>query len=443
MNSEKIDYFKVLDEAHFNLYQELKFEKLGFIETDKKTSRTINSLAKTKLFDWGIQDKIYLAHVTTRENEIIEKSKLMCSSGCLVGSVFCFPAYRNNETEYSVHNLGKYIFQKEASLFSENDYDPKILLIEISDPKNVSKKITGLNYLKLGNFHFNVYEELKFLLNKKERKEIDAIVLDMIENSKELIYSLNNFSKDSVINEFENFYNLYINTILKVPIFGYFLFEMISEFIVYNQNDEKSKKYSKMNEVYVGNFKDLMFKTMPGLTRDFNLGVFTPDFELLKKQINSLSLDFNKFKEFMADSSILYIKEYLFNGEIKQDFFLKNNDLNEYNNICPHFVGHILHRIIRKMNRYPDFHINFDTYKAIKIWNYWNKHEILIPFNNIMMKGEVGINPVASGLDYKIFKTKIIKNTDDNLTFIKDDEINVKITPQLVELNKLMMRKKV
>ena len=295
MNDEKIDYFKILDEAHFNLYQELKLERLGFAGVGENNKK-INTLAKTKLFNDGNQEKVYLAHITTRENEIIEKSKLMCSSGCLVGSVFCFPVYQNNKTEYSMHNLGKYIFQKEIPLFSEDDSDPKILLIEINNLKKTGKEIAGLNYLKLGNFHFNIYEELKFLLTKDERKEIDVIVLSMIESSKELIYLLNGFNKASVINEFENFYNLYINTILKVPIFGYFLFEMISEFIVYNQNDDKSKKYSEIKEIYVGNFKDLMFKTMPGLTKDFNLGVFTPDFELLKKQINSLSLDFDKFK---------------------------------------------------------------------------------------------------------------------------------------------------
>lgn len=441
MNDEKNDYFKILDEAHFNLEQKLKFEKLGFADNCKNNKK--NFLIRNRLFGKENQEKIYFAHITTRENEIIKTSKIMCSSGCLVGSLFCIPAYKNNETEYSVHNLGKYIFQKEISLFSENNHQPKILLIEIVNQKKTSKQIAGLNYLKLGNFHLKVYEDLKFLLNKDERNDIDTIALNMLENSKELIYLLKNFDKKNISNEFENFYNLYINTVINVPIFGYFLFEIISEFIVCNQNDDQTKKYSKLSEIYVGNFKNLIFKTVPSLTKNFDLGFFAPDLKLLEKQINSLNLNLNEFKEFMVSSSKSYIETYLFNGGINDVFFLKNKSLNEYNNICPHFVGHILHRIIRKINRYPDFHINFDTYKAIKIWNYWNRNEILIAFNSIIMKGEVGINPVSPDLDYKIFKTKIIKNNEENLIFIKDIKLNIKITPQLIELNKLMMRKKI
>lgn len=438
---EEKDYFKILDKAHSNLEQELKFKKLGFKETNENSDKEINNLAKNKLFDYGNQSRIYFAHVTTRESEILEKSKLMCSSGCLVGSIFCFPVYRN-KNDYSMHNLGKYIFQKELSLFAENANARKMLLIEITNKNGIGRKIAGLNYLKLGNFHFNVYEELKFLLNEKERSDIDMVILEMIENSKELIYLLSHCDKLNILEKFDSFYDLYVKTISLVPIFGYFLFEIISEFIIYNQNDENSKKYSKLNEIYVGNFKSLSFKTIPRLTKDFNLGIFKTDLNLLKKEIKALHLDYTEFKKFIIDRSIFFIEKYLFDGEIKNDIFLNDKDLDEYRNICPDFIGHILHRIIRKMNRYPDFHINFDTYKAIKIWNYWNKRDILIPFNNITIKGEVGINPVFANLKYKIFKTNIIKDDDDDLIFQKGEETNVKIVPQLVELDKLMMRRK-
>lgn len=442
------DYFKILDKAHSNLNQESKFKNLGFKnESGSKVNRNVESkiiidpLIK-KIFEIVSNDYIYLAHITTREKEIIKQSKIMCSSGCLVGSVYCIPVFKNGKNKFSMHNLGKYIFQNEVSYFSENSFKPKILLFEIKNPKNINQKIIGLNYLKLGNFHYNIYAELKFLLHEDERKDIDRIILDMLESSKELIHSISDQGQDKTVNDFPNFYSLYINTIKRVPIFGYFLFEITSEYIAYNQNDEESKKYSKKGELFVGNFKELTFKTVPSLTKNFDLGQFTPDLKLLKEHLQKLNINFEEFKKFLIDQTLFYVKSYLFDGKINNDFFLKNWKYKEYGKICPHFIGHILHRIIRKMNRYPNFHINFDTYKAIKIWNYWNKNEILLSFNNVMLKGEVGINPVTPDLEYKIYKTTITKNDHEDLIFKKDREISVKITPQLVELSKLMMRKK-
>lgn len=196
MKKNKSDYFKILDRAHLDLDQGLRFKKHRFFN-DKK-SKKLNFSVKNKFFEF-VNQKIYLAHITTRENEIVEKTKIMCSSGCLVGSLYCIPVYKNNETEFAMHNLGKYIFQKEVSFFSENNFEPKILLIEIENSKKVNNKIIGLNYLKLGNFHFNVYKELSFLLNKDERKDIDSIALKMIESSKELIFLLNNFERKNII----------------------------------------------------------------------------------------------------------------------------------------------------------------------------------------------------------------------------------------------------
>lgn len=415
MNNNNVDYFSILDGAHTKSVQELEFAN---------------------------NEYIYLAHITTRESEIIDQAKIMCSSGCLVGSVYCIPVFKNKKEEFYMHNLGKYIFQNEVSFFSENNFEPKILLFEIKNPKNIKPKLIGLNYLNLGNFHFNIFEELKFLLHEDERKDINIIVLQMLNDSKELIKLTDEYKEEKLIKNFENFYKLLINTIKKVPIFGYFLFEINSEYIANNQTDIQSKKYAEIGEIYVGNFKEMTFKTVPYLTKNFDLGQFTPDMNLLVDYIQKLGLNYEDYKRFLIKSISSYTKLYLFNGILDKIFFTENLEYEEYTQICPHFVGHILHRIIRKMNRYPDFHINFDTYKAIKIWNYWNKNEILIPVNSIMLKGEVGINPVVPNLEYKLFKTKILKNDNDDLLFEKDIEVAVKISPQLVELSKLMMRKK-
>jgi len=153
MNKEKT-YFKILNEAHSDLEQELRFEQVDY---DKREEKRGSISPKNKFFTDCKREKVYFAHITVREEEIFETSKLLCSSGCLVGSVFFFPVYQSGKNEYSPHNLGKYIFQKEVSFFSEKQKAPKILLIEIENTKN--GKIAGLNYLKLGEFHFKVFIE--------------------------------------------------------------------------------------------------------------------------------------------------------------------------------------------------------------------------------------------------------------------------------------------
>ncbi|EKD70090.1 MAG: hypothetical protein ACD_46C00643G0002 [uncultured bacterium] len=220
------------------------------------------------------------------------------------------------------------------------------------------------------------------------------------------------------------------------------MFEIVSEFIALYQIDGRSDCLKDRKEVNVANFKEMIFKTVPNLIKKFDLGDFTPDLHKLKDYFRKADLDFEKFKDYSVDAVDFYIKNYLFNGRHNDAFFRNNFDIHDYENICPHFMGHILHRIIRKLNRYPDFHVNFDTFKAIKIWNYWNKNSILFPYNSIIPKGEIGINPAFPELEYKVYSTNVISESFGDVCVVKDKEINVKITPQLIEIKKLLMRKK-
>lgn len=447
MSSNKIDYNKILNEAHtdFSLFK--NSEDFGFPKKDSylkkrklSTSRNSDLFKKNKMFSFMDGEEIYLAHITTRKEDIIDSKKILCSSGCLVGSVYCVPVYKVNETEFKLHNLGKYIYQNEVKFFSDNNGNPEILLFKIKKPRDF--KYCGINYLKLGKFHLNIYEELKFLLDVEERKDIDESILKMIDWSRELMHLLYKYSPKELLNNYEKFYKILQRTVKGVPIFGYFLFEITSEFIAYKQNDLESVYYSDLEEINVANFKNLVFQVVPNLTKNFDLGQFAPDINIMESRIKELGLDFEEYKLFVCESLNYYVNNYLFTGKTSPYFFSENITIEDCYKVCPHFVGHILHRIIRKMNRYPEFHANFDTFKAIKIWNYWNKNNIFFPANSIMPKGEIGINPTTPNLEYNVYETKIVKTTDEELLFSIANEATVKITPQLVELSKLIMRKK-
>lgn len=447
MNNGKIDYNKILNEAHTDFGLNLNHENFGFPSKNnylnkRKLSKTENGYLyeKNKMFSFMNDSSIYLAHITTRKDDIINEKRILCSSGCLVGSVYCVPVYKVADNQYKLHNLGKYIFRNEVKFFSDNDGNPEILLFEVKKPKDF--KYSGINYLKLGKFHLNVYEELKFLLDNEERKDIDESILKMLDWSRELMHLLYKYSSKDLVSNYERFYSILQRTIKNVPIFGYFLFEITSEFIAYNQKDSESKHFADLSEINVSNFKDLVFQVVPNLSKNFDLGQFAPDINKMEQRINELGLNFEEYKLFVCDSLCYYVKNYLFTGKINQYFFSENITISDCSRICPHFVGHILHRIIRKMNRYPEFHANFDTYKAIKIWNYWNKNNIFFPANSIMPKGEIGLNPTTPNLEYNVYDTEVISSNNEELIFSIKNQVNVKIMPQLVELSKLIMRKK-
>lgn len=443
MNNDCIDYNQILDESHY--YLDTKEKSFNFFVDHSQISlnkkEEIRNYFKALACDFFNREKIYLVHITTRVKDIEESQKMLCSSGCLVGSLYCVPAFKISNIEFVLHNLGKYIFQKEVNYFSDNKDLPEILLIEAKVPKNYKNKAVGLNYLKLGNFHLKVFNELKFLLHINERKDVDGITIKMLDDSKDLIFLLNNYSRGEILKNFNNFYTLLIETIKRVPIFGYFLFEITSEFIAYKQNDDVSEKISNLKELYVGHFKDLVFETLIDLNKKFDLGKFIPDKNKLLNYFNSFKLSFDEYKEFLVEAVQNYINKYLFKNKVGCNFFAENMSIEDYANICPDFVGHILHRIIRKMNRYPNFYINFDTYKAIKIWNYWNKNEVFVSYNSLLPKGEMGINPVVPGLEYKMFKTAVLVSDKDKVLISPRKEINVKIIPQLAALDKLLMRR--
>ena len=105
-------------------------------------------------------------------------------------------------------------------------------------------------------------------------------------------------------------------------------------------------------------------------------------------------------------------------------------------------LGHTIHRFLRNMKRYPNFYFYFDQYKALQVWNYWNQASIALPYNAILPKGEIGINPANPYMKYSVYTAKSYQK--DGLTYLtKDKKIQITIEPRLTELNMSSMRKKI
>ncbi|MBT9168892.1 MAG: hypothetical protein DDT19_02242 [Syntrophomonadaceae bacterium] len=392
---------------------------------------------------------IYLAHITPNLHNILENNILFPSSGCLVGSIYCVPVRKEGEKLF-LHNLGKYIYQIETPRYLNKKLWDKIgiLLIEIQIPEVSRNNLIGIDYLRLGDIHFNIYRELEYLLSSKERYLLEEICTSRIRESLEYLslcnkaYYYNQTQKVDPIKFFRTFHE----TIKNLPILGYFWFEILSEFIMLYQNNQLSKKYNKIGEFYSPSYKNLIFELCPKVSSNFTLKEFNPNFNDLINYFKQNKI----FTNLNTKNIISYLIEriiYLTNARLMfQNIGIIDwkKIMWNFDNLSQYFqplIGHLIHRELRNFRRYPYFYFYFDQTKALQIWNYWNHMNIVIPFNGIIPKGEIGINPAFSHLNYKIYSTKIYEE-DGNIILEPQKEIKVEIIPKLIDIKFTSLRNK-
>lgn len=391
--------------------------------------------------------KIYLAHVSPNLKNVLQNNNLHPSGGCLVGAIYCTPLIKDTNG-LRMHNLGKYIFEEEAPKLLNNNKSNSlgIIIIEI-DLQNVTKNnLIGIDYLRLGKIHFNIYKELEYLLSSKERYNLEEISISRIRKSLEYLSLCNKaYYLDNKVNPY-NFLKLFIETMEYLPILGYFYFEILSEYIMLYQDNNLSLNYRMLGEFYSPSYKNLIPNQYPKLPTNFSLRQFKPSLSTLITYLKDNKI----FSKLNTDHLLTYITDriiFLTNARLlSQESGLINWNRFKWDfenlsyNATP-LVGHIIHRELRSFGRYPNFYFYFDQYKALQIWNYWNHMNIAIPFNGIIPKGEIGINPAYTDLKYKVYTCKI-KKYPENTYLIPDKQITVNIEPKLVNLKFAFMRSK-
>lgn len=448
---------EIICNAHFNIKK--------FKETFNYISPSFNSeygwlkylitntpngfiLKENIIYNFANSKKIYLAHITKNFESIVRDKKILASSGCLVGSIYCVPVIKE-KNKLRLHNLGKYIIEKEAPFFKKTKEKISLILIEVNSPLKIKVEI-GINYLKLGLFHFFVFSALNYLLSNKELRELKLEVVYSIKKISKLFYIINNFNFEDIKKNFNKFYNLYKNNIQYVSILGYFLFEIICEYISLFQQGKIVDYHHSVNEIYCNNFKEIIYKTCPSLNKSFNLGFFQPDFPIIKKYLNEIKIvqknNYLSFEDYFLRRITYFFNNYFYENKINSEekkFFWKNIEWNfEYlQYFLKPLIGHIIHRFLRNLHRFPDLYFYFDQYKALQIWNYWNKNNVFLPYNAILPKGEIGINPANPYTKYNFFSTKIWKE-NNSIYILPDKKLSLEIKPRLVEIDMFFLRKK-
>lgn len=438
------DLWAEVHTLHFDASYYVSHSKNNWLESMKDAPN--GNLLRDNSFFRSVSSgsgKIYILHITRDIKIINETSTLYPSAGCLVGCIYGTQLFEQPDGRFRMHNLGRHILLKEAPLAGKT---PTPLIIEVLfNECSDGTVLSGINYLKLGKIHYEIYENLKHLLSPAERSELEMRVTRKIRNSLNFIsmcYLNYNGHKKMPGREFIKMVN---KTIPNLAILGYMYFEAIAEYTMLFSTDDASESMKREGEFNNTIYKDFLLDIYEKIGQfklsDFNLSV--TDIETKIGALNSdgrSNIDIDNLFDYLSTRISDMVTNLLLSDPSSEPKWLDVTwDYRGLSSILSPLVGHSIHRELRNFNRYNDFYFYFDQFKALSAWNYWNRMNIALPFNGPLQKGEIGINPAYQNATYRIFTAKLDEESDDFLVIDKE-RTDIKIAPRLVELRHTAMR---
>lgn len=400
-------------------------------------------LRENALFDaLGGSSKLHLLHVTHALEEISEHGVLYPSGGCLVGSIYCAPLTAT-DSGFRVHNLGRYILTREAPAFtarmSTRGRTPTPLIFELTAPSHSYRGLAGIDYLRLGTIHLQIYTHLEYLLSKTERHHLREAIVSRTKNSTAFLALAAAIAYHGAAVAPSQFLQVLHETIPRLPILGYLYFEALSEYLMLHSTSGTTRRMADLGEMNNWLYKEMLFLSFPGMAGRFDLARFRPaprDLDLLLSRIDT-TLDPQQARAYLTDRISYLTAARLFTpGQIPEAWHRTRWQFDTVATQLGPLLGHLVHRELRTFGRYPDFYFYFDQHKALQAWNYWNHMDIVVPFNGTIPKGEIGINPAYPDLQYRIFNAEL----DDAGHLHPTDELDLTIAPRLVDIKYTLMR---
>ncbi len=356
---------------------------------------------------------VWLAHVTLSLREIIDEGCIYPSAGCLVGSVYCAPAFPIGEKKLRLHNLGAYYFLREAVLSQreknlsaeqKSALTPRILLVELVRPAHQGRAVEGVNYLRLGKLHFDYYSERKVLLNDDELGLERKILENLGKEERFLVQSIELKRKGRSARVDDCGYLSEASEAVKqIPFFGYILFEALTVTLMLCQDDDFSARCRERGEFNNWNYKELMYHFFPEFGTDFRLSKFRPNWEKLIAEVEHRGLlGAHESGEALIRRIARRVRKYICDNSFNEPgsfrgfgSSLQKITWMEAARLVKPLLGQMVHREMRNISygRYEHFYRLFEETKSRDIWTYWNSKDIAIPFNGVIPKGELGFNP--------------------------------------------------
>nr|WP_242335230.1 hypothetical protein [Streptomyces formicae] len=224
-------------------------------------------LRSNALFDaLGGNGKLYLLHVTHALEKIAEQGILYPSGGCLVGSVYCAPLTPTDDG-LRLHNLASYILNKEAPAFvavgGVPQRVPTPLIFEVTVPRQAYRGLAGVDYLRLGSIHLNIYSHLEYLLSKAERHQLRETVVSGVKNSTSLLALAAGIAFHRASVTPTAFLHLLDETIPRLPILGYVYFEALAEYLMFHSTSERTRHLADLGQFNNWLYKEMLFAAFP------------------------------------------------------------------------------------------------------------------------------------------------------------------------------------
>ncbi|THA31750.1 hypothetical protein E6R18_15555 [Streptomyces sp. A1277] len=384
----------------------------------------------------------HLLHVTHSFDRIVRDGTLRPSGGCLVGSLYCAPLAPTSGG-LRMHNLAEYVLTREApASLARSPFSGRIttpLVLEITTPRHGYRGLAGIDYLRLGSIHLRNYRELENLLGPTERCELREAVVSRVKNSADFLGLAATIAHRPEPAEHEAFPRLLSETIPRLPVLGYVYFEALSEYLMLYSRSPHTQRLAEQGEFNNWLYKKVLFEGFPGTAGHFDLARFRPGFALLEQILDQVdpSIEAAHARAHLtARISHLATARFLGPERSAEPWHRIRWDFDHVAEVFGPLLGHLIHRELRRFHRYPDFYHFFDAYKAVQAWNYWNHMDIALPFNGTMPKGEIGVNPAYSELDYRVWRAEL---GDDGLLH-PVQEVPLRLTPRLVDTQHTLMR---
>ena len=392
--------------------------------------------------------KLYFLHCTTSLDTVLEQKRLYASTGCLVGSIYC-AAMQQVGSGLLVHNLGSYIFEHEIprTLKAKGyaDRSPSALVIEAQLSITAQGKAVGIDYLNLGSVHLKVLEQTKDTLSTSTYSKLERNCMRQIMSANGFLGMCSRIvERPDQVPDVISFFRELRRSIRHLPILGYFYFEALSEYIVLFSQDERSKRLADSGELNCWGYKEFIFRVRPELLQSFNLANFDPSIQEISHTVDALTdegsvrLNASQLLVFIHDRVTFLVNTYLLDEKTAPMQALCQ-DFRAMATYFPQLVGHTVDREIRKIpRRYGEYSALFDAYKAATVWDYWNKAGAAVPFNGILPKGEVGINPCNPGVSCKVFRTQLERHGEELYAFLQE-QVDISLVAKLVSPSKTLM----
>ncbi|RKT04593.1 hypothetical protein BX286_2553 [Streptomyces sp. 3211.6] len=386
--------------------------------------------------------KLHLLHVTHALEQISKHGTLYPSGGCLVGSVYCAPLTAT-ERGFHMHNLGEYILTKEAPAFAAkanaSGRTPTPLIFEVTLPSQAYRGLAGVDYLRLGSIHLQIYSRLEYLLSKTERHQLRETIVSRIKNSTAFLALAAAVAYQGAIVQSDRFLRLLDETIPRLPILGYVYFEALAEYLMLHSATPGTRERAERGEFDNWLYKEMLFASFPDMAGKFDLAKFRPspaDLATLLARIDP-GIDVRHARSYLTERISHLVAVRLFTpGQVPEAWHRTRWEFDSLSTQLGPLLGHLIHRELRTFGRYPDFYFYFDQHKALQAWNYWNHMDIITPFNGTVPKGEIGINPAYPDLAYRVWRAE----QDDSGHLQPAEELNLTIAPRLVDIKYTLMR---